>query len=92
MTVLVGASNKEKALVGAFSGHCATSRRLWLAALVWCAGYGAGDVQRAGGGRGKVSVSTGLRTRPDVTQRSDTTSDRGWRLCNNLEGAGQGHI
>ena len=52
-------------------------------------GGGAGDVQRAGGGRGKVSVSTGLRTRPDVTQRSDTTSDRGWRLCNNLEGAGQ---
>ena len=48
-------------------------------------GGGAGDVQRAGGGRGKVSVSTGLRTRPDVTQRSDTTSDRGWRLCNNLE-------
>ena len=44
---------------------------------VGCAGYGAGDVQRAGGGRGKVSVSAGLRPRPVVTQHSDTNSDGG---------------
>ena len=44
---------------------------------MWCAGYGAGDVQRAGGGRGKVSVSAGLRPRPVVTQHSDTNSDGG---------------
>ena len=52
---------------------------------MWCAGYGAGDVQRAGGGRGKVSVSAGLRPRPVVTQHSDTNSEGGGRLCNNLQ-------
>ena len=61
---------------------------------MWCAGYGAGDVQRAGGGRGKVSVSAGLRPRPVVTQHSDTNSDGGGGSVTIYRGsrAGQLHL